>query len=232
MVAKKKLVFSRRKPHTCPGGLGATLACAPSCRATSTMPVPTTWHPGEVEAQQARGWEEDVWGGWQGYEEGAPEWMVAFLQQLRFLSVTTLDADARPWASLLSHDGKPGFIVPNKDLLHFTIRAPPATPIRECLLRLHAAYQAGEKPWKDEAEEEPYPAFQIAAVGVMLDNRRRNKMEGVIVSVEHIPTNEREDTFQFAMRATSTFGNCPKCACVNDGRKEPLVDLPLPLSRL
>ena len=176
-----------------------------------TMPVPTSWHPGEIAAQQARGYEDDVWGMWENYETGAPSFMLAFLNALPFLSVTSLDHEARPWTSLLSNDGRPGFLVPVQGAqgsrLQCTIRAPAGVPIRECLLRLRAALARGEGPY-DEAGD-ARPAFQIAAVGVMLHNRRRNKMEGVVVSVG---ADGPGDRLVFQLDVTSTFGNCPKCA--------------------
>jgi hypothetical protein len=190
-------------------------------RVTATMPVPTGWHPGEIAAQQARGYEDDVWGMWQNYQEGAPSFMVPFLSALPFLSVTTLDEEGMPWASLLCNDGHPGFleILPKKDDYRgsnrwkCTCRAGVGVPIRHVLQRLQKELAQGVSPYHDTGDAKA--AFQLAAVGVMLHNRRRNKIECVIVSVDQAPTSddddENDDTFVFQMDVVSTFGNCPKC---------------------
>lgn len=174
------------------------------------MPVPSNWHPGEIAAQQARGFEDAVWGGWEGYHDGAPDWMMLFLSQLSFLSVTTIDRQGRPWSSLLHNDGNLGFIQPSKTENHFTlsIRAPFGLPIRDCLIDLHQRFLEGESALDQEGI--PKLAFQMAGVGIMLHNRRRNKLESLIVAVHTIPQSDSDDKFVFEAQAISTFGNCPK----------------------
>lgn len=177
------------------------------------MPVPTGWHPGEVLAQQARGFEDDVRDAWMLYQEGAPSFMVAFLEALPFLSVTTLDEQGRPWSSILCNDGKAGFIklIGSEDDSRFqcTIQAPLGVPIRECLLRLYKELKADAKTYDDNGDVKS--KFQLAGVGVMLHNRRRNKLEGVITQINEIPSSDKESRFVFQLELTSTFGNCPKC---------------------
>ncbi|PWN31565.1 uncharacterized protein FA14DRAFT_107507, partial [Meira miltonrushii] len=168
------------------------------------------WHPGEIAAQQARGFEDAVWGGWEGYHDGAPDWMMVFLNQLTFLSVTTLDQQGRPWSSILHNDGNTGFIKSTDTEHHFTlsIRAATGLPIRDCLLDLHKRFKEGETAFDQDGV--PKIAFQMAGVGIMLHNRRRNKLESVIVAVHTVPKDESEDQFVFEAQAISTFGNCPK----------------------
>lgn len=171
------------------------------------MPVPTGWHPGEIEAQQARGYEDAAWGAWMNYEEGAPSFMVPFL------SVTTLDQNGRPWASLICNDGQVGFLEleqnSNESIFKCTIQAYEGVPIRKCLLRLQDELARGSQPYEDGGS--PKAAFYLAAVGVMLHNRRRNKMEGAIVSVDEAPRSDEENKFIFRIQVSNTFGNCPKC---------------------
>lgn len=179
-----------------------------------SISVPDSWHPGEVLAQEARGFENDVWGALEMYQHGAPDWMMLFLSQLPFLSVTTLDEKGLPWCSLICNDGNPGFIVPLPDhKMRITIEASQGVPIRSCLLRLHRLIEQGETVWIDHNREEARMDFMFAAVGVMLHNRRRNKMEGIIVGVERVPSHgvENDNKFVFDVQATNTFGNCPKC---------------------
>lgn len=177
------------------------------------MPVPTSWHPGEIEAQQARGYEDAAWGVWMNYEEGAPSFMVPFLQSLPFLSVTTLDQHGRPWSSLICNNGQIGFLELEKktgdSIFKCTIKAYKGVPIRECLLRLHKEFLSGIDPYEDDGTTKPQ--FQLAAVGVMLNNRRRNKLEGVIVSILKVPQSDTENEFVFRLQVSNTFGNCPKC---------------------
>ncbi|UZJ56281.1 hypothetical protein CBS101457_005601 [Exobasidium rhododendri] len=178
------------------------------------MPLPTGWHPGEIAAQQARGYEDDVWGMWQNYEDGAPSFMTSFLSSLPFLSVTTLDEEEMPWASLLCNDGDTDFlqIVASDDYrssrLKCTIKAPVGVPIRACLLKLQEELTRGVRPYREKGIARR--AFQLAAVGVMLQNRRRNKMECVIVSIDQAPQSDNDVAFVFHMDVVSTFGNCPK----------------------
>jgi predicted pyridoxine 5'-phosphate oxidase superfamily flavin-nucleotide-binding protein len=177
------------------------------------MPVPSAWHPGEIAAQQARGYEDAAWGGFMGYEEGAPSFMAAFLSNLPFLSVTTLDKDGLPWASLICNDGRTGFMQLEREYptsrFKCSIEAPKGVPIRECLLRLQRELLDGREPYDKDGDARP--EFQMAGVGVMLHNRRRNKMEGVIVSVQEAPVNETDTRFVFELDVSTTFGNCPKC---------------------
>lgn len=175
------------------------------------MPVPTNWHPGEIAAQQARGFEDAVWGGWELYQEGTPEWMTLFLTQLPFLSVTTIDKKGRPWSTILHNDGNLGFIQPKKDTenhLFITIKAMSGLPIRDCLLDLHEKFARGESAFDQDGV--PKIEFLMAGVGIMLNNRRRNKLESVIVAIHTIPKDETEDQFVFEIQTISTYGNCPK----------------------
>jgi hypothetical protein len=177
------------------------------------MPVPSGWHPGELAAQQARGFEDAALGMYEQYEEGAPSFMATFLSNLAFLSLTTLDEDGLPWTSLICNDGHAGFLqIENSEAEHrfkCTIQAPIGVPIRECLFRLQTELANGVEPYDETGDARA--AFQVAAVGVMLHNRRRNKMEGVIVSVEEAPISDTDNRFIFRIDVSNTFGNCPKC---------------------
>jgi predicted pyridoxine 5'-phosphate oxidase superfamily flavin-nucleotide-binding protein len=98
--------------------------------------------------------------------------------QLPFLIAGSLDAEDRPWASILT--GLPGFIQsPDPRTLTVTARPVHGDPLAE-----HLAAGA-----------------PIGLLGIQLETRRRNRMNGTVTGVG-------DATFTVAVG--QSFGNCPK----------------------
>jgi predicted pyridoxine 5'-phosphate oxidase superfamily flavin-nucleotide-binding protein len=118
------------------------------------------WHPGEIAVQQSMGFDKAMIGVYMHIDNQMPEQHQIFHQGLAYISVTTLDDKGRPWASLLtSKSGEPGFI----------------KVLNEGTLLIDADVWAGD-PIRNTAA----PGGLIAGLGVMFENRRRNKFAGRI----------------------------------------------------
>ncbi|CEH11714.1 hypothetical protein CBOM_07122 [Ceraceosorus bombacis] len=172
------------------------------------MPAPTTWHAGELAAQEARGYEDYMMEGpTRSMIEGLPDQMRPFLSQLSFLPVTTLDEDGRPWGSILAGSkGQLGFLKPLDDVeqeLQGSVRVhasmPPGTPALRAIRRATEQKASSSQAFGDQD-------VLCSAVGVMLENRRRNKFEGRIVDVQA----EHHANVEWTWQMSSTLGNCPK----------------------
>jgi predicted pyridoxine 5'-phosphate oxidase superfamily flavin-nucleotide-binding protein len=98
-----------------------------------------------------------------------------FFEQLPFVVVGSVDASGQPWASIVA--GPPGFMAASADLL--TIGALPL---------------AGD-PLVVR------PGALVGLLGIEPHTRRRNRMNGVVESV---------DAQGFCVRVQQSFGNCPK----------------------
>lgn len=96
---------------------------------------------------------------------------------LPFVLLGSLDTDMRPWASIVI--GRPGFIT-----------SPTPT-----LLRLRTSCTQGSLAWK------PTFGAPVGILGIQLETRRRNRMNGKVVQID-------EDGF--TVRVDQSFGNCPK----------------------
>jgi uncharacterized protein len=98
-----------------------------------------------------------------------------FFESLPFVVVGSVDDSGQPWASVLA--GLPGFMEASADLL--TVRALPldGDPL---------VVAAGRR---------------IGLLGIEPHTRRRNRMNGVVESV---------DASGFSVRVEQSFGNCPK----------------------
>ncbi|PWN41702.1 hypothetical protein IE81DRAFT_161316 [Ceraceosorus guamensis] len=174
------------------------------------MPAPTAWHAGELAAQEARGYEDYMMEGpTRSMIEGLPDQMRPFLSQLSFLPVTTLDEDGRPWGSILAgSEGQLAFLEPLDDIeqeLHqgsVRVRAsmPPGTPALRAIRRATERKAKSSQAFGDQD-------VLCSAVGVMLENRRRNKFEGRIVDVQ---ADEHHANVEWTWQMSSTLGNCPK----------------------
>lgn len=98
--------------------------------------------------------------------------------KLPYLLVGSLDAQHRPWASILA--GRPGFVTsPDPRTLRIGARPLPGDPVGTGLT-------AGAP---------------VALLGIQLETRRRNRMNGTIVEI---------DDAGFAVQVGQSFGNCPK----------------------
>jgi predicted pyridoxine 5'-phosphate oxidase superfamily flavin-nucleotide-binding protein len=107
-----------------------------------------------------------------------PDQHRLFFAELPYLMVASLDAKGRPWASVLA--GQPGFAVsPDPYHLEIAARAAAGDKLRDNL-RLGAP---------------------VGLLGIQLETRRRNRMNGTVVAM---------DDARFTVRVRQSFGNCPQ----------------------
>ncbi|WP_394822083.1 pyridoxamine 5'-phosphate oxidase family protein [Pendulispora albinea] len=105
-----------------------------------------------------------------------PDQHREFFAQLPFMLLGAHDASMRPWASILV--GRPGFMrSPDPETLR--IDALPAEPVR-------AQLRVGTR---------------VGLLGIQLETRRRNRMNGTVTAV---------DEAGFVVRVDHSFGNCPQ----------------------
>ena len=137
------------------------------------------FHAGEQEMQTRMGVRDRIEKMGQRMVRGyLPEQHQAFYSLLPFILVGTVDEQGRPWASLLT--GKPGFITsPDADHLRITTQPLFGSP-------LAAKLTVGA---------------DIGILGILPENRRRNRSTGQIVKV---------DADGITVAIAQTFGNCPQ----------------------
>ena len=137
------------------------------------------WHRGERELQQSLGVAErmDVFGR-QAVRDFMPEQHRAFYRQLPFLVIAAVDAAGDPWATLV--DARAG-LAKSPDSQHLQINALPGQgdPVRDALM----------------------PGDAIGVLGIDLQTRRRNRVNGKVVT---------RDSHQIMLQVEHAFGNCPQ----------------------
>ena len=137
------------------------------------------FHAGELAIQARLGIQERIDRmGRRLIREYLTEQMQQFFAQLSYVIVGTVDRGGNPWASILV--GKPGFL---------------ATP-NDRLLQVTAQLLAGDPLAHNLAE-----GSDIGLLGIELENRRRNRINGIISKVT-------SDGFE--VRVNQSFGNCPQ----------------------
>ena len=99
----------------------------------------------------------------------------AFFEQLPFVVVGSVDDSGQPWASVLA--GPPGFMIASADLLTINALTTPGDPLVVA------------------------PGRHVGVLGIEPHTKRRNRMNGVVESV---------DASGFSIRVQQSFGNCPK----------------------
>ncbi|AGP40313.1 pyridoxamine 5'-phosphate oxidase family protein [Sorangium cellulosum] len=137
------------------------------------------YHPGEMAVQERAGARERAEkAGRRIIRDFMPDQHRELFAKLPSLLVGSLDARGRPWASLLV--GRPGFIAsPDPRTLAVNTRPLPGDPL--------AAHLAAGAP--------------VGLLGIQLETRRRNRMNGTIV--------EARDG-GFVVEVGQSFGNCPQ----------------------
>jgi len=138
-----------------------------------------TFHAGEVAMQRAAGVHERLNElGPRVIRDHMPDQHREFFEQLPMLLVGSVDAQQRPWASMLA--GLPGFIG-TPDAQRVRVDALPADddPLR-AQLRVGA---------------------ELGLLGIELQTRRRNRVNGHVVAV---------DAQGFELHVDQSFGNCPQ----------------------
>jgi uncharacterized protein len=137
------------------------------------------FHPGEQALQLRVGTRDRTEKfGRRGIRDFMPDQHRELFMQLPFVLVGSLDTHDRPWASILV--GYPGFM----------ISSDPRS------LRVDAA----------AAQEDPLRAnlvkgAPVGLLGIQLQTRRRNRMNGIITAL---------DERGFTVRVGQSFGNCPQ----------------------
>lgn len=144
-----------------------------------TGAVDETFHAGERSLQEWAGVRERLAeAGPKVIRTYMPDQHRLFFAELPLLFVGSLDAAGRPWASVLT--GSPGFIA-SPDPRTLTIGARPAP--HDALAETLAVGQP------------------IGLLGIQLETRRRNRMNGTVTAL-------RPDGFTVAVE--QSFGNCPQ----------------------
>lgn len=143
------------------------------------------WHPGELAAQRAMGFDGPVGGNFEVIEDRLPPQHRAFHSELAYIAITTLDDQGRPWGSLLTaRNGQPGFIQsPDSRLLKISADVWEGDPVAE-----NAGYNESE------------PGL-TAGLGIMFNNRRRNKFAGKIAQWKR-----HEATLEFDVQIDEAVG--------------------------
>ncbi|KAG8721510.1 hypothetical protein FRC11_002896, partial [Ceratobasidium sp. 423] len=143
------------------------------------------WHPGESAMHTKLNTTHAVQFGYTAVRDHLPLQHRTFhTSNLSFLPLTTLDSRARPWVSLVTRDGNPGFVEsPSEVELVVNADVWDGDPLRQNLER----------------------GRLVAGVGIEWATRRRNKFAGVVKGVSWDGASVRLD-----MSVTQTLGNCPK----------------------
>ncbi|MBX5042808.1 flavin-nucleotide-binding protein [Rhizobium lentis] len=137
------------------------------------------WHAGELAMQRSVGVVERMDGPGRNFiRKAMPEQHRAFFPMLPFVVLGAVDAQGDAWATIRA--GRPGFLYsPEPEALDVDLRRDPDDPA-------DAGMEDGDA---------------IALLGIQLETRRRNRLNGVI---------RRVDAEAFRLRVGQSFGNCPQ----------------------
>ncbi|KAF8877521.1 hypothetical protein BD779DRAFT_1448492 [Infundibulicybe gibba] len=126
--------------------------------------------------------------------------------RLPFVPVTTLDAEGRPWGSILaSGDGNPGFIQNSK----YTT------------LNIDAKVWDGDPIVENASKFSEGDEMLVAGIGIEFTTRRRNKFAGKLTKLRRA-----NDTMQMELVVNQAIGqalNCPKYINVRDLIPHPIT---------
>ncbi|MGR9274042.1 flavin-nucleotide-binding protein [Rhizobium leguminosarum] len=141
--------------------------------------APSPWHEGELAIQRSVGVVERMDGPGRNFVRKAmPEQHRAFFPMLPFVVLGAVDAKGDVWATIRAE--RPGFMAsPEPEILEVGLPRDPADPA-------DAGMEDGDA---------------IAMLGIQLETRRRNRLNGVI---------RRTDAKGFDVRVGQSFGNCPQ----------------------
>ncbi|OWV74878.1 pyridoxamine 5'-phosphate oxidase [Rhizobium sp. R339] len=141
--------------------------------------APSPWHEGELAMQRSVGVVERMDGPGRNFVRRAmPEQHRAFFPVLPFVVLGAVDAKGDVWAT--ARAGRPGFMSsPDPEALDVRLPRDPADPA-------------------DFGMED---GDAIAMLGIQLETRRRNRLNGAI---------RRMEAEAFRVRVGQSFGNCPQ----------------------
>ncbi|MGN6580259.1 MAG: pyridoxamine 5'-phosphate oxidase family protein [Bordetella sp.] len=147
--------------------------------AGSAHGVHAPFHAGEIAVQALAGSRQAmVEAGSRLIRTQMPEQHRRFFPQLPFLAIGALDREGQPWATLLS--GTPGFAYsPDSSSLRVEAVPPRTDPLHGSLV----------------------PGARVGILGIELQTRRRNRVNGSIAEI---------DSNGFLLRVVQSFGNCPQ----------------------
>ncbi|NNU45934.1 flavin-nucleotide-binding protein [Rhizobium sp. WYCCWR 11279] len=145
----------------------------------SRQDAPSPWHEGELAMQRSVGVVERMDGPGRNFlRKAMPEQHRAFFPMLPFVVLGAVDAKGDVWATVRA--GHPGFL---------------ASPEPE-ILEVHLPRDTA-----DPADAGMEDGGAIAMLGIQLETRRRNRLNGVI---------HRTEAGAFQVRVGQSFGNCPQ----------------------
>ncbi|UVD57848.1 pyridoxamine 5'-phosphate oxidase family protein [Rhizobium sp. Pop5] len=141
--------------------------------------VPSPWHEGELAMQRSIGVVERMDGPGRNFVRKAmPEQHRTFFPMLPFVVLGAVDAKGDVWATVRA--GHPGFLAsPEPEALDVSLARDPADPA-------DAGMEDGDA---------------IAMLGIQLETRRRNRLNGAV---------HRTGTEGFSVSVGQSFGNCPQ----------------------
>lgn len=147
---------------------------------------PSPWHPGELAMQEKYGVQDQMQAvGQLAIRDRLTAQHRAFFARLPLVAIGTVDDHGDAWATFAF--GRPGFLqVTNEKTLHIDASADPQDPASPGLYQ-HAA---------------------IGLLGIELQTRRRNRLNG---RVSHISEQG------FAIEVAQSFGNCPQYIQLREG---------------
>jgi len=147
--------------------------------------IRSPWHAGELTLQKAVGVAErmdDL--GRRAIRDFMPDQHRAFFAKLPFVVLGAVDTDGNPWATLLAN--QPGFM-----------QSP--TPYRLSI---------AAKPYPDDPAASGFDnGAAVGLLGIELQTRRRNRMNGVV---------QASSAAGFSVDVGESFGNCPQYIQVRD----------------
>lgn len=137
------------------------------------------FHEGELAIQSRLGIKDQMdWQGRRIIREYLPKQHRKFYAQLSYIILGTLDKYDSPWASILV--GEPGFMItPDDRTLQIETRPLAGDPLNENLIL----------------------GADIGVLGIELQTRRRNRMNGMVSQI---------DGDRFSIDVKQSFGNCPQ----------------------
>lgn len=151
---------------------------------TATRTTLPTWHEGEIFIQEKLGVAERMAAvGQRAVRDFMPDQHRDFYAQLPFIVLGSVDRQGDPWATLLA--GKPGFLSsPTPTTLDIAAHADPGDPAGDGL-----------------RDGEP-----VGLLGIEMDTRRRNRMNGILTVGKG----------GFRVEVDQSFGNCPRYIQLRD----------------
>ena len=121
-------------------------------------------------------------------EDDMPDQHAEFFSHLGYFALSTVDADGRPWATII--------VGSSTTLVH---------AVSEMQLNVSAVLPEGDPFVSSVVSTEHASCRYFAGLGVDFSNRRRNKVAGFIASSKVV-----NNTLNMSLITNESLGNCPK----------------------